>query len=219
MSIINPKYEPISLNNQNIPKLLQLMKLDGPIIEVPKFKELLPIGICYWNVDTMVRRYGGVAVYGWEISIWKKSHINAMHHAIWRSPSGDLFDVTETYSTTQTRTHSTFVHDESIIINLEQAPHVPSKVMPIKNNSRTREYAATLKALHACDKKIADTMFNIGYRCENQFGMAQGRSPSIGGQTLAAIIQAQAVLDPLIRQRQAAFERHSKSISTLVATC
>ena len=217
MNPVYPKYEPISLKNHRIPEFLRFMKLGGPIVEISKFKELLPIGLCYWNVDAMIRRHGGSVVHGWDVSIWRKSHISAMHHAIWQSPEGELFDVTEAYPTTQTKTHSTFVADDSIQIDLQHAPHVPGRLLPITDNARTRDYIENLKALHAIDKQMADILFDNGYRCENQFAMSQGAPSGAGLVNLEPLLRSQAAIAPLISKQQAISIRLGSSINSLSA--
>lgn len=217
MSYVYPKYEPISLKNHRIPDFLRFMKLDGPIVEVSKLKEPLPIGLCYWNVDAMIRRHGGSVVHGWDVSIWRKSHISAMHHAIWKNPEGELFDVTETYPTTQTKTHSTFVSDDRIQIDLQRAPHVPGRLFSFTNNARTRDYVDTLKALHAIDKQIADILFDNGYRCENQFAMSQGLPPGTGLTNIGPLLMSQAAIAPLMSNQQAIAIKLGSSINALNA--
>lgn len=212
---VYPQYEPIPLKNHRIPEFLRFMKLGGPIVEISKLKEPLPIGLCYWNVDTMIRRHGGSVVHGWDVSIWRKSHISAMHHAIWKSPEGELFDVTETDPTTKTKTHSTFVSDDSILIDLQRAPRVPNRLFPITNNARTRDYMETLRALQAIDKQIADIFFDNGYRCENQFAISQG-SPSEAGLTNSEPIRrSQAAITPLLPNRKAIAIKLGNSIKSL----
>ncbi len=48
---------------------------------------------CFPNVDVKISRDGGAHCYGWQI--WKTEIlIEAEFHAIWKSPSGDLRDIT-----------------------------------------------------------------------------------------------------------------------------
>jgi hypothetical protein len=49
---------------------------------------------CYDNVRHYVKNHGGEAVYGW--IIWKGTDypLEAEHHAVWKSPSGKIFDIT-----------------------------------------------------------------------------------------------------------------------------
>jgi hypothetical protein len=52
------------------------------------------IGECFFNVQEKVAASGGDIVYGWNIWEWPRVYIEAEHHAVWRSPDGDLIDVT-----------------------------------------------------------------------------------------------------------------------------
>ena len=49
---------------------------------------------CYDNVKHYIENHGGEAVYGW--IIWKDTDfpLSAEHHAVWKSPSGKLYDIT-----------------------------------------------------------------------------------------------------------------------------
>jgi hypothetical protein len=50
---------------------------------------------CYLNVDAYVRANGGEAVEGW--LIWEETQgrwLLAIHHCVWRSPTGCLLDIT-----------------------------------------------------------------------------------------------------------------------------
>ena len=49
---------------------------------------------CYGNVLEKVRTSGGECVYGWEISEVPQIFLEAQFHAVWRSPDGELVDVT-----------------------------------------------------------------------------------------------------------------------------
>jgi hypothetical protein len=58
---------------------------------------------CYLNVDRLIAEHGGTKVLGWCVDLNssatdrsrnKYAHINLEGHAIWRSPDGQLFDVT-----------------------------------------------------------------------------------------------------------------------------
>lgn len=51
-------------------------------------------GQCYTNVRNTVSRHGGEAVLCYVFSWWPGLFIEALHHAIWKSPSGDLIDIT-----------------------------------------------------------------------------------------------------------------------------
>jgi len=49
---------------------------------------------CFDNSVAQALREGGTAVYGWAIWRWPGRWFEAEHHAVWRSPEGDLLDVT-----------------------------------------------------------------------------------------------------------------------------
>ncbi len=48
---------------------------------------------CYGNVREKVRRDGGEIVYGWAILNYRITY-EAEHHAVWKSPEGELIDIT-----------------------------------------------------------------------------------------------------------------------------
>lgn len=49
---------------------------------------------CFPNVEKRISERGGEIVYGWEISEIVQIHLEARFHAVWRSPEGNLIDVT-----------------------------------------------------------------------------------------------------------------------------
>jgi hypothetical protein len=49
---------------------------------------------CFVNVRRMVEKFGGAIQYGWGVWWWPGVFIEAEHHAIWTTPSGQLFDIT-----------------------------------------------------------------------------------------------------------------------------
>jgi hypothetical protein len=56
---------------------------------------------CYENVEAVVAEQGGERIFGWKI--WECRHwIKAVHHAVWKSPDGDLIDITPEPGETQT---------------------------------------------------------------------------------------------------------------------
>lgn len=52
------------------------------------------INECFHNVDTYIEKHGGQRVLG--RSIWQRANvlIEAEAHAIWKSPTGEMFDIT-----------------------------------------------------------------------------------------------------------------------------
>ena len=49
---------------------------------------------CHDNVRHYVKHHGGEVVYGWIIWCNTKFKLEAEHHAVWKSPSGKLYDIT-----------------------------------------------------------------------------------------------------------------------------
>ena len=49
---------------------------------------------CFDNSVAQALRHGGSAIYGWAIWHWPGRWFEAEHHAVWRTPDGDLLDVT-----------------------------------------------------------------------------------------------------------------------------
>jgi hypothetical protein len=49
---------------------------------------------CFFNVRDQVAREGGESVLGWTIWEWPSTLIEAEFHAVWRSPTGRLLDLT-----------------------------------------------------------------------------------------------------------------------------
>jgi hypothetical protein len=49
---------------------------------------------CFYNVRTAIESFGGQFAYGWTIWLWPNVLIEAEHHAVWKTPSGRLIDVT-----------------------------------------------------------------------------------------------------------------------------
>jgi len=52
------------------------------------------LGECFGNVAARVAANGGELVYGWQIWTWPHVLVEAEFHAVWRSSSGDLRDIT-----------------------------------------------------------------------------------------------------------------------------
>ncbi|WP_446719506.1 SEC-C domain-containing protein [Inquilinus sp. OTU3971] len=103
-------------------------------------------GSCYWNVEKHVNQHGGSKVNGWLLNWWPRLYTEAMHHAVWKSPSGELIDVTNDPYGSNEHGHSTFSEDESIPINLEFWPCIPSDWCYLQHDLRNLTYAF----IHSC---------------------------------------------------------------------
>ena len=168
--IIMPLYEPMSPSNILTIPFLRFMEADSLLVQTRKSANPLPIGNCYWNVDRAVNESGGSAVYGWLVYIWPNSHIEAMHHAIWKNKDGQLVDITQGYY--ETEPVSTFLIDNRIPIDLQKMPNIPSRFFQISENSLTLDFINAIQESHSLERKKSDFLYEAGYRCEAQFDLA-----------------------------------------------
>src|SRR5689334_2558330 len=49
---------------------------------------------CFMVVEKHVTEHGGTSQIGWKLFEWPSLFLEAIFHAVWRSPSGVLIDVT-----------------------------------------------------------------------------------------------------------------------------
>jgi len=81
----------------------------GPLKSVRR----LPLGIeghCYTNVQRQCQRAGGTVALGWWLCQEPGRFLAAFHHAIWRAPTGELFDL-ETPDPSDKSKFATFLPD------------------------------------------------------------------------------------------------------------
>lgn len=94
------------------------------------------INDCFHNVDMVVQQNGGASVLGW--TIWQRANvlIEAEAHSVWKSPQGNLVDITP---------HS---HNEEQILFLEDhSIHyynkpIPSRRVPLSPSPLVQEFIA-----------------------------------------------------------------------------
>src|SRR5205085_4684270 len=67
---------------------------DAVWVPVRPRKDSVVLQNCYKDVERQVVEFGGEIAYGWEVWEWPRIIIEAEFHAVWRSPEGDLTDVT-----------------------------------------------------------------------------------------------------------------------------
>ncbi len=51
------------------------------------------LGDCFNDVNRQIAEFGGDAVHGWQLWEWPGILVEAEFHGVWRSPSGELLDV------------------------------------------------------------------------------------------------------------------------------
>lgn len=67
---------------------------------------------CFDNVERYILEYGGRRLLGWRPMRWANIMVEAEAHAIWRSPAGELLDITPCEQST-----SLFLPDFNMIYN------------------------------------------------------------------------------------------------------
>lgn len=65
------------------------------LVYVPVFPEPEALmNECFPNVKAKIQKDGGAIVYGWQLWEWPNVMIEGEFHAIWRTPDGNLIDIT-----------------------------------------------------------------------------------------------------------------------------
>lgn len=72
------------------PDLPQAPAVSVPVVPSPEARQRE----CFYNVRDACEAFGGDIVFGWAIWIWPLVNIEAIHHAVWRRPDGEVVDVT-----------------------------------------------------------------------------------------------------------------------------
>ncbi len=96
-------------------------------------KPTFPAGRCYWNVEDCISKHGGKSIYGWMIEWVPELNVEAMHHAIYQTPNGELIDVSAT-SGPRSGNYTTFIPSNELAINLSEPPRIPRRNYPLVND-------------------------------------------------------------------------------------
>lgn len=163
------------IDNQFVLRMARMIDPDSVAIEVQRDATLLPLGACYWNVAHVVQERGGALVLGWSITWWPRLFISAMHHAVWRSPDGALFDVTEPPPFDKGGSPPLFVVDERADIRLDIPPGIDNIHLTIRNTPAVRRYLDAYRRHQVVRRELNQIHFRAGYRCEAMFAAAAGR--------------------------------------------
>mgnify|MGYP000967549545 CR=1 FL=1 len=111
---------------------------------------------CFVNVQNTVDSQGGFIVYGWAIFELPKLLLEAQFHAIWRTPEGELVDVTKTDDKAQTTlflADSTMSYQGKIIPSRQFALSDDCNVARLMSASQTAwEYQAKYQVDWGGDK-------------------------------------------------------------------
>lgn len=117
---------------------------------LPEFVKLRPdhaaeVRECFHNVTRVAERNGGGLVYGWALWEWPRIFIEAEHHAIWRSPSGELVDVTpHEYPADRVL----FLEDPSATYDFETAVRRPNQKRALRDVAAIHLWIEATDQLH-----------------------------------------------------------------------
>lgn len=164
--------------NDVVQQTARQIKNDAVPVQVKRAGRLRPVGLCYWNVATIIEESGGQTVPGWMILWWPKLYGVAVHHAIWRHPDGRLIDVTEPQSPDKAARKSIFVPDDSIKITLDIPPRIDNRYFALRNDTDIQLYITVHKRIQAAIRQVGKIQWDAGYRCEEQFAIAAAKIPT-----------------------------------------
>lgn len=170
----NSIYQHIALND---PRLLQFAEQLNPVakpIYLPVIDSPGPAGNAYWNVNAAIDQVGGKMLLGWEINYWPGCFLVATHHAALQAEDGGVYDVTQRSAAAAVPTINLFVPDDSVSIDLDKTPAVKSRFYILHSAAEITAYIKAYENLNAFEKKLSDTMYDIGYRCESNKSLATG---------------------------------------------
>lgn len=102
----------------------KIMELCSEIVPDAKL-EYVPVAVqewslpneCFPNVEHMVQEQGGQQVNGWAIWQWANILVEAEAHSVWRSPEGELVDITPHDNGEK---EILFLHDASMVYSEQQ---------------------------------------------------------------------------------------------------
>jgi len=89
---------------------------------------------CIWNVRHQVEKSGGQMILGWNVSEWYGIMLEASFHAVWRTPSGELIDVTPNEAN---KDRSLFLPDAKLVYEEKQ---IDSILHPLISDDRLNEF-------------------------------------------------------------------------------
>lgn len=92
---------------------------------------------CYENVKSHFKKLGGEIIWGWSLWIWPNVFIEAFHHAVWKSPTGILIDITP--DSTSTFDSHLFVIDQESTFD-DNMERYENKRMPLNEDPLVIEY-------------------------------------------------------------------------------
>lgn len=94
---------------------------------------------CFPNVKAMIKEHDGNMIPGWTIWQWANILIEAEAHAIWKSPSGELIDITP-HDAGEEKIF--FLPDSTVAFD---GMRIPSRRMPLTGSSLVKEFVGLME--------------------------------------------------------------------------
>lgn len=101
---------------------------------------------CFYNVRRQVKKNGGVPIYGWSIWEWPKVLVEAEFHCIWKSPNGDLVDISPR---PDQQSKILFLQDSSKAFNFHQPTRTDSIRMALNPDPLIDEFIKELERVQS----------------------------------------------------------------------
>lgn len=136
-----PRQDHLALDSPEAKAFLATFFPGCPVRQVP-LTQHLPPGQCYRNVRSVVTAKGGEAQAGWVLT-WLPGHfIEALHHAVWRAPKGELQDVTAYPFPAMSGSSIAFIEDTQTQIGRydHNDPCMPSMFKQLDSEAGTADY-------------------------------------------------------------------------------
>ena len=93
-----------------------------------------PSGLCYWNCDRYVEKYGGRTVYGWQLLGIPKLFLVMVHHAVVETVTGQLIDPTTLNGAPQGKIG--VILDNSLIPSRDYPAYFPNRYLAYKGGAK-----------------------------------------------------------------------------------
>jgi len=100
-------------------------------------------GECFVNVCDHVAKHGGLIVYGWDLVIHPPMYAEAEFHAVWRSPAGDLLDITPRNDRQDV---SYFVIDPARQFDFANPGRIPNQLHALTDDETVHRYLDAFRA-------------------------------------------------------------------------
>jgi hypothetical protein len=157
-----------------VQQITRHIKGDAFPAEVKRASRLRPLGNCYWNVASVIKESGGDLVLGWAILWWPQMYVVGVHHAVWPTPDGQLWDVTEPQRFDKRSGHTLFLPDDSRKITLDIIPCIDNQFVNISGTAVVDAYISAYITKESVRRRLTEINWISGYRCEGNFAIATG---------------------------------------------